>query len=172
MSFDPFPERIDAYQLFVGNSSINSEIPLSRFKRLKDYLSHDKGLVQVELNFNRDENQYRRVSGRISTKVQVLCQRCLQETSLELSPDVNVLVVSDDAEAQAMLLECESVQADDKGLDLLALVEDELILSLPIVAYHAENCRSDVNNGDDRKSNSDIFPGKAKVFDVLRNLKK
>lgn len=69
------------------------------------------------------------------------CQRCLQPMALALAVDRRFLFAADEASAAA--LDAETDEADvlvlTPRLDLHELVEDELLLALPIVPRH-ERC--------------------------------
>lgn len=72
----------------------------------------------------------------------MLCQRCLQDALIEVKTTLRVVVLGSDDETGEMSSGLDSIVADAAGLDLLALIEDELILSLPIVAYHVDGACS------------------------------
>lgn len=65
------------------------------------------------------------------------CQRCLQPMRQPLQVQRSFRFVRDEAQAEAEDLDSEEdVLALPRSLDLQALVEDELILSLPLVPRH------------------------------------
>lgn len=71
--------------------------------------------------------------------VALRCQRCLQPVTVAIGSDRAIRFVADEAEAERL----DEISDDDVlawpargGVDALALVEDELILSLPIVPRH------------------------------------
>lgn len=73
-------------------------------------------------------------------EVTLPCQRCLQPLGVALASDRAIRFVADEAEAERL----DETSDDDVlawpargGVDAVALVEDELILSLPIVPRHA-----------------------------------
>jgi len=66
------------------------------------------------------------------------CQRCLQPFTVLLEIDQRLRFVRGEAQAEALDAEIEDdVLALSKSLDLRELVEDELLLALPIVPRHA-----------------------------------
>jgi uncharacterized protein len=74
--------------------------------------------------------------------VRLECQRCLQAMAHPLAVRRRLRFVGDETEAQRLDEACEDdvLALPPRGrLDLLPLVEDELILALPIVPRH-ENC--------------------------------
>jgi uncharacterized protein len=69
--------------------------------------------------------------------VWLTCQRCLQPFRLTLEIDRRIRFVHGEARAEALDAEIEDdVLALSKALDLRELVEDELLLALPIVPRH------------------------------------
>lgn len=74
------------------------------------------------------------------TAVWQTCQRCLQPFERPLAVDARVRFVRDEAQAEVLDAELEEdVLALPRWLDLRELVEDELLLALPLVPRH-ERC--------------------------------
>ena len=74
---------------------------------------------------------------RAQVPVWLTCQRCLQPMAQALSIDQRLRFVHGEARAEALDAEIEDdVLALSKALDLRGLVEDELLLALPIVPRH------------------------------------
>lgn len=72
------------------------------------------------------------------------CQRCLGPAEVPLVVDRRIRFVQDEATAAALDAELEDdVLVLTRSLDLRALVEDELLLALPLVPRH-ERCRAGV----------------------------
>lgn len=166
---DRFPERVDPQRIFAKQGSISSKIPLGSFDRLLQYLRSDSGVVEVRLDFGFDESGRRRISGALSSRVCVRCERCLEDITLDLAADVDVLVVSNEAEARALPAGTEAIVPGEDGLDLRAMIEDELILSLPIVPYHEDTqCNEDLNR---LQQSGQQETGDASPFAKLRELK-
>lgn len=72
--------------------------------------------------------------------LQMLCQRCLQPMAVALDVSPSLRFVRGEAQAEALDEDSdEDVLALTPALDLQPLVEDELILALPLVPRH-ERC--------------------------------
>jgi uncharacterized protein len=69
---------------------------------------------------------------------ELTCQRCLQPVKLDLQAERAIRFVSDEAEAERLdeLSDDDVLAQPGGGLDLRQLVEDELILALPLVPRH------------------------------------
>jgi uncharacterized protein len=74
------------------------------------------------------------------TEVTLECQRCLQPMRVSLHADRRIFFVEGEAAAEALDAESEDdVLALTPALDLADLIEDELLLALPLVPRH-EHC--------------------------------
>lgn len=170
MSLVRFPERIDPYKLFIREGSISSEVDLARMQRLCEYLSHSGGHVEVHLQFGHDGNGRRLVTGTLATRVTVQCQRCLEDFHIDIEARLEVRVAAGDEEARRLPAEMEAVLEDGNGLDLLAVVEDELILSLPTVPQHSDTRCNESFNQLKEAPIREISPGE-NAFAKLQELK-
>ena len=146
----PFPEQVDAGRLFARNGKINAALSFARLKRFTDFLADPDGHVEVSLSFNLDEQGRRRLQGNLQTRASQVCQRCLQPMQVELYCELDVLVLGSDAELQQLrdvvAETTDVIVADAPGLDVIALIEDELILSLPLVPLHQDATCSELLN--------------------------
>ena len=75
----------------------------------------------------------------IRGEVELTCQRCLGGLAhrIEIVRTLHLARNEDELERLDALPDCDAIMAGDK-LDLLALVEDEVLLSLPLAPKHAE----------------------------------
>lgn len=128
--------------------------------------------VSVDVEFLKDAQSLTYFQGTANTQVTLLCQRCNHEFSHSINIEFCFSPVQG-TEAEEELPETfEPVEVNDHGeVDLLQLIEDELILSLPIVALHAEeNC----SVGPDDMTFGIIEPEQERKnpFEVLKELKR
>lgn len=73
-----------------------------------------------------------------TARMALTCQRCLQPVFTALEVDRRFRFVKDEAAAQQLDAQSdEDVLVTSRSLDLLELLEDELLLSLPLVPTHA-----------------------------------
>lgn len=146
MSSDPFPTRVDAAKLFARDGSINAALPLDRLLRLTDCIADPQGEVTVDLQFGHDAEGRRLLSGTLDVPVRLICQRCLEALPRQLHCELQLLVLDTDAELRALPDEYDAIVAEGGELDLQALIEDELLLSLPLVPMHEEqDCNEALN---------------------------
>ncbi len=99
-------------------------------------------LARVDLGFGLDREGRECLVGTIRAEPRVVCQRCLEPMAIALAIDVRMALMTgpDDELPEGY----ESLATTDGVCDLPAIVEDEIILALPIVAMHPiEACAVD-----------------------------
>jgi uncharacterized protein len=130
------PATIEPIRLADKGVDLRGEISLQGMTRLEASLRDKSGTASVDLAFRRDTDRGgRRVTGTISASLVVTCERCLEPLPLDLTADVDFLIVSADAGRETDdtvdALEVEGPMA------LRDLVENELVLALPMIPMHA-----------------------------------
>ena len=102
-----------------------------------------------------------------SATVTLQCQRCLEPVVVHVEVDRLFRFLPDETAAGALDAECEDeVLVTSRALDVLELVEDELLLALPLVPSH-EQCPVDLMAGV-REEPSEL----QRPFEALGTLKK
>ena len=158
------PERVDAERLAARGAEIRSVTPVAEMTRLVELLTDAEGSVDSTLRFSQESGRPR-IDGTATTTVRVACQRCLGPMAVDLDVTLRLALVTDDAEHDALPADVEAVLSVDGRASPLGLVEDELILALPIAPMHAPDACS-VRPADTPAV------GKENPFAVLRQLKK
>jgi uncharacterized protein len=133
------PEVLDAWRMVAARREFAGRLPLSALPRLREALVDDAGEVAYTLAFDRDALQVPYVELGIEAQLPLLCQRTLQRFvyPVSLVQRLGLLRAADaeDEAAEAALppgYEALAV-AEDGGVRPLDLVEDELILAIPVV---------------------------------------
>ena len=134
------PNRpLDAQGLARGGAVVEREFPIAGFARLRDRLAEPTGTAAVRAEF-RLLAGFAAAALKVEAGVVLTCQRCLGPVRHTLETVAQVVFAPE--ETPELPLDCEAIGGDPHKLDLAALVEDELLLSLPLIAQHApaENC--------------------------------
>jgi uncharacterized protein len=139
------PRRLDVAAAAVANSALAGRWPLSELARL----AHDAaGRVDEPVTWSARFEQRRELGAaprawlqlQAQARVARECQRCLQPVLLQLGVDRTFAFAPTEDEAAAQDAESEhDVLGLSRQFDLRELVEDELLLALPIVPMH-EQC--------------------------------
>jgi uncharacterized protein len=132
---DSLPAIIDLIGLADKGARLQGDLPLAALHRLMQCGVEGQGTVAVDLRFGRDAEGHRRLQGRLDTVLRLPCQRCLQGLSLTLAltPDL-VLIAA--GERENAVPEGTDTLAVDAPVPLSQIVEDELILALPMMPMH------------------------------------
>jgi uncharacterized protein len=107
-------------------------------------------------------------------RLHLVCQRCLQDCAVNLDEKRRFILVATEAEADDYPLEDEEQEplVASQHFNLLETIEDEVLLSLPLIPKHPEGfCEphatvfglEDEDEGADERENP---------FNVLKNMKK
>ncbi|MFO1326891.1 MAG: DUF177 domain-containing protein [Rubrivivax sp.] len=136
--------RLDVRAFAKAAASLSGQWPLSSFERLGDQLA----AVPVDALVGwKVEGQAQDLRGGASqtwlhieaeATLPLSCQRCLEPVAQPVRVDRRYLFVRDEAEAARLDGEIEEdVLVATRELDLHELLEDELLLDLPLVPRHA-----------------------------------
>ncbi|KAA0011408.1 hypothetical protein F0A17_15045 [Billgrantia pellis] len=166
------PHRVEPYRLAARSESLAGLMALEDFERLAEQVGRQAGDCRVWLGFGVDAQGRREIRGRLEAELQLPCRRCLEPLAQHVESEFLLGMVTSDALAAELPSTHEPVLVENEQLNLLAVVEDELILSLPQVVYHDEaQCgvsRDQLSSGEEAESTE---PTRVSPFEVLRRLK-
>lgn len=128
-----FPAQIDPWQLARSRHSLGGSWPLKKLGRLRTMLAADGGDVQFSLDFGIDEIGLSYVDVDLNTALPLTCQRTLELYQHPVARTVRLGLLRDEADEAALPGGYEPLLAPGGELETLALVEDELILAVPLV---------------------------------------
>jgi uncharacterized protein len=80
------------------------------------------------------------VAGKIKATVENVCQRCLDAVSVDVNCELNLAIQWEDSDLDRLPSHFEPWIVAEGQTDIYQIVEDEILLSLPIVSYHEEEC--------------------------------
>ncbi|MBI0437528.1 23S rRNA accumulation protein YceD [Dickeya dianthicola] len=128
--------------------------------------------VNTMLSFNIDSQRLAVIDGQADVTVTLLCQRCGKPFEHQVHATFCFSPVISDEQAEALPEAYEPIEVNEFGeVDLLAMVEDELILSLPIAPVHdSEHC--EVSETDMVFGQLPAEAEKPNPFAVLASLKR
>ena len=167
MSSD-LPQLIEPVRFARAGRQLAGQFALNDMPRLSAQLYKDSGQVQFNIEFGHDEeNEVYFITGWIEAGLNIVCQRCLEGLELQVKNPLKLGIVSTRNEAELLPSDYEPLMLVEDSVALLDLIEDELLLALPIAALHDnENCHAST----EAKKLSDIE--KNKPFAELEKLKK
>ena len=163
------PQWLSPLKLAAQGVVLKGVVLQKQMLRLADVLISVDTPISVDLHFYCDEFGFRIVSGQVTTRVRMDCQRCMQEMEQVIAADVRWAIVANEEKVEALPKHYDPwVLVDGEG-DLHAIIEEELLLALPIVAFHdMDHC-----GGNQRYSTGNVveLDKKQNPFEALRELK-
>jgi len=161
------PRHADLRKLAAAGGAISGSIPLAALERVRDELATDAGDVEIDLRFGIDEEGYRVVEGTVSATLELVCQRCLESVSVPVSSELHLAMVWSEDEIPSLPSRFEGLVVGTDPVDLFEVVEEELLLALPLVPRHeAAQCGAPRGSGS-----HDALEPVARPFEALARLK-
>lgn len=170
MSEATLPHLIEPGKWADREALLDAVVPLRRFERLLEGALGDAGDVSVKARFVRDARGLPHLTGQLDTVLSLTCQRCLEAVAVAVTADVDVFLLSDEAYADRLGEDEDYVVFEQGQLDLPELLEDELILALPLVARH-DDCEPQVALSEPEPEVVIAPVKKENPFQVLASLK-
>lgn len=166
------PLQVEPYRLAANAERLEGYVSLDSMPRLEEEAGEQQGACEVRLDFGVDAQGRRFIDGWLKADVDLACRRCLEPLPVSVESRFQLGIVTSDGVAAELPNAYEPVVVENEQLNLLAVLEDELILSLPQVVYHDEaECsvsRDQLTSGTASESSNTPAAG---PFDVLRKLK-
>ncbi len=134
------PIKIDPVRCAVKRLDYEGFFDRAQFARLAESVIDVINDVEAKLSFGTDAQGLTTIEGSAQTRVKLECQRCSEH--FEHSCDVEFIYTPLSAKVEEDELPdvYEPIELDENGeVDLVQLLEDEIILSLPIAPMHAEH---------------------------------
>lgn len=128
------PETLDAWRQVTARRGFEGRVPLASFPRLAGLLVDPEGDVRFSLEFDRDSLGVPYVALDVTTELPLQCQRTLERFMLPVTLDQRMGLIRDESEEPGLPPDYEPLMVPESGeLRPLDVVEDELILAIPVV---------------------------------------
>jgi uncharacterized protein len=166
MTFD-LSQSINPLRLAKARKQIKGSLQVGSFGRLEGVLLDKSGELQYSLSFDFDEARTCIVECTIDAQLTFECQRCFKPVAIDIHKSSLLAIVKDKDDFDALAQEYEPLELDEEHISVEELVEDELLLAIPLSPLHSEDDCSGKQVLD--KVNADAKP---QPFAVLATLKK
>ncbi|MGC2167085.1 MAG: YceD family protein [Gallionella sp.] len=133
---------IDSLEFAKSSQQIAGNVQSVELPRLQDVLENQDGVLSYTIKGGVDSSGHSFIDLSVRGALQLQCQRCLELLDYSVVHEARLLLCDqDDLEKLDDEAEIESILADPK-LDVLNLLEEEIVLSLPISPRHEQGtCR-------------------------------
>jgi len=171
MSNGPIPPHVDPRKLADRSATLEGELQLAELQRLCGPLADNQGMVRTKFVFERDERNAVVFHSELEVEVKMVCQRCLELVTLPIYSACDYAVVKEGGNTQSVPQGYDVLELGEDPLDLLALVEEELLLALPIVPAHdPKDCQQPAGLEEPESSEDEVT--RSNPFSVLAQLKR
>lgn len=150
------------------NGAFDGYMPLSSMPRLQHAVRNEAAEVTVEFKFEQGAYGVAQLSGSCSASLEFECQRCLGSCELMVSAVFVLQLAQGDAQMQELPDEVDALVLEGEYLNVTEVIEDELLLQLPLVPAHKN---TDCNEYLNRADHTDSPAEQDNPFAVLKSLK-
>lgn len=172
MSIGTLPKHADIRKFAAAHTQFKGDAEVSEFPRILAAVADISGCLSYSLNFDRDSEGRSVVSGSIRGVLNLICERCMQLMEYPLNADFKLGVVATDDQARLLPDWLEPLLVEEY-MDIADIIEDEVLLCLPIVSYHDEkSCSQQAGYVSADKSAQVTDEVRKNPFEVLAALKK
>jgi len=134
------PRQVDPRKFAQKGIELKGKIAVSALARVAEAVAESDSDVDVDIVFGIDQEGRKTLRGTAQAKLSVVCQRCLEPMALDVSATLALAVVWDEERAQNLPKSLEPWITGEGAADLYEIIEEELLLNLPMVSYHKEAC--------------------------------
>ncbi|WP_372012840.1 YceD family protein [Pseudoxanthomonas sp. 10H] len=128
------PETLDAWRMVAARRQFEGTLPLSAMSRLGGSLADSDGECRFALEFGQDTLQVPFVELSIEAGLPLVCQRSLERFVFPVKTVQRLGLIRDEADEAALPPGYEALLVPEDGLlRPVDLVEDELVLAVPVV---------------------------------------
>jgi len=139
------PPQLDPWRAVKLGAAFAGSATLAELPRLAAAVLGADGPASYALRFERDETRQAVALGQVAMALRLRCQRCLGEVVYAVEAPIALALVRARSDADALGLapavevaeHLDALPLGEDPIHPLDLIEDELLLALPLVPLHA-----------------------------------
>lgn len=164
------PRHIDPRKFAQQGICLQGIIAVADLARFSALLHSQDAQIALDLQFGLDEQGVNNLQGKAEAELSVLCQRCLEPMTYVLQAGFQLAMLWREDQSAAVGKSWDPWVVGEGAVDIYPVIEDELILSLPLVNYHETLCipQADYECGD---LGSETSAQATNPFQVLSQMK-
>ncbi len=156
------PEQVvvNSIEFARNGESLSGSVTVANMGRLQDLLFSSSSMLEYTLTGKRGENDKLFLVCAVKGILQLRCQRCLGALVFPVDLNSELELIEDEPVLPAVVNEYDLTDAvkADPNMDVLALVEDEVLLGLPMAPMHASaDCKAGGNFGQAETDKPNAF---------------
>jgi uncharacterized protein len=126
------PLHVPARASVARRARFAGVLPVTKLPRLAAAAATQEGELRVSLQAQPDASGASQLAGTIEGDLHLECQRCLRPFVQHLRVQLDLRLVETEEDEERLLHECEPYQVIDDRLPLHEIIEDEVLLALPL----------------------------------------
>ena len=152
---------IDSLAFARDARSLQGELPIAGLTRVLDLLANSAGQLSYRIEGVMGPRNRAQLQLQLDGVMSVCCQRCLEGVDYSLKVRSLLEFVDDEEDLTQEDLEDDSKDflTAQSELDVVALIEDEIILELPSAPRHESCALPDTGQGSGRVSPFSVLQG-------------
>lgn len=129
---------IDSFELAQSGGHLEGEVAVAQLPRLADLVASTHGSVQYQISGLIDTDSFLAADLRLKARLQLICQRCNGPLEFKLDRTTRFRFVANEEELNALPIDDDENEAmvGSRSVNVRDWIEDEAILSLPLVPRH------------------------------------
>lgn len=160
------PESVDFLKQVERDARYDGVWPVRQLLRLKPSLLSDGGDISAQLTFTTRAG-VPCLDGRVQADLQLECQRCLETVTTHVEGGFHFGLVTSEDEMALLPEEFEPLLVSQGEQSLIDVIEDELILSLPLVPRHQHDCSQLLKEQQTDRKEDDTYKPFAGLKDLM-----
>jgi uncharacterized protein len=130
-------ESVDALPLAARGATLKREFRLIDLPRLSEWANDENARASLSVQFHLVDERVS-VAGNASATLRLVCQRCLEPVQLQVEDEFHVVLVTTEKEMEQLPPEQDAVVANISRFEPSWLLEEQLLLAMPLVPLHDE----------------------------------
>ncbi len=132
------PEVVDGLAFARGGAAVAGLVPVAELPRLADVLASNAGCLHCRVSGSRDGEGNNWLTMEVSGQLGLTCQRCMKGLAFPVEIRARLLLVPPGQTwpDEELAEDGFDAIAAEKEMALLPLIEEEVLLALPIVPKH------------------------------------
>lgn len=118
---------------------LEGEIPVERFERLAGLLRSTAGSVRAKIDFSRGHDELLLLDLQCEAGLELECQRCLEAVDHDVDIQASFAIAESEDSIALLPQGIEPIELNGDRFQPATLIEDELIVSLPLVPRHGKD---------------------------------
>lgn len=158
---------IDSFEFCRKQQQLSGQTATAELARLVPELADLESMLHWSFTGGQHDNGHAQLVMEVRGEVRVICQRCLKPLAIPLDSKSSLVLARNEVQADEIEAGLDDDSVDvivgSRAMDIRMLVEDEVLLALPLSPRH-ETC-PDTDKSVEAKSRADS------PFSILKELK-